>query len=121
MKILVVDDEGIVLQCCQRVLESEGFEVVLVPSAEAALQTMETHASNSILPSVILIDLKMPIHDGMYLMNIMKQKWPDIPIVIMSGYSTDETIIQAKKQGACCFIAKPFTPDELFATILQVI
>jgi len=116
MKILVVDDEGIVLDSCQRVLEADGFDAYLVPSADKALESME-HEDFALL----LIDVKMPGHDGMYLMREVKERWPDIPIIVMSGYDTTETIEEAVEMGAATFIAKPFTPDELLETIRQVI
>ena len=116
MKILVVDDEGIVLDSCKRVLEAEGFEVYLVPSADKALEAIKKDDFG-----LLLIDVKMPEHDGMYLMGEVKEKWPDIPIIVMSGYHTTETVEQAAKMGATSFIAKPFTPDELLETVRQVI
>jgi len=115
MKILVVDDENIVLESCRLVLQTEGYEVILVSSSEAALKVIE-----EIDPSLLLIDLKMPGHDGMYLMGEVKQKRPDIPILVMSGYATKETIDEVSVRGAAAFIPKPFTPDELLETIRQV-
>lgn len=116
MKILVVDDEGIVLDSCQRVLKAEGFDILLVTSADKALKAIEYDK-----PSLILIDVKMPVHDGMFLMQKVKEKWPDIPIIVMSGYPTKETITEACKMGAATFIEKPFTPDELLETINRFI
>ena len=116
MKILVIDDEGIVLDSCQRVLEEDGLEVLLVTSADKAITAIEGEE-----PSVILVDVKMPVRDGMDLMREVKERWPDIPILVMSGYDTTETIEQAVKMGAAAFIAKPFTPDELLEKVRQVI
>jgi DNA-binding NtrC family response regulator len=116
MKILVVDDERIVLDSCQRVLEADGFEVCLVPSADRAMEAMKKKGFG-----LLLVDIKMPEHDGMYLMREVKKEWPDIPIIVMSGYPTTDTIEEAVKMQAAAFIAKPFTPDELMETIRQVI
>jgi len=116
MKILVVDDEDIVLESCQAVFELEGFEVMLVPSADKALKAMQ-HEDFSLL----IVDVKMPKHDGMYLMEKIKKQWPNIPIIVMSGYYTTETIKEAFKMGAAKFIAKPFEPDELVKTVRQII
>jgi DNA-binding NtrC family response regulator len=115
-KILVVDDEGIVLDSCRRVLEAEGFEVSLVASAERALQVL---ADQSFV--LLLVDVKMPEHDGMYLMQRVKERCSEIPMIAMSGYHTGEIIAEARKRGATAFLAKPFTPYELLATIRQVI
>ena len=116
MKILVVDDEDIVLESCQAVFELEGFEALLVPGADKALEAIKNNDFD-----LLLIDVKMPKKDGMYLMRKIKEKWPDVPIIIMSGYYTTNTIKEAMKMGAATFIAKPFEPDELVKIVRQVI
>jgi DNA-binding NtrC family response regulator len=116
MKILVVDDEDIVLESCQAVFELEGFEVMLVPSADKAIEAMKNDNF-----ALLLIDVKMPKHDGMYLMGKIKEQWPNIPIIVMSGYCTTETIKEAFKMGAANFIAKPFEPDELVEAVRPTI
>jgi len=116
MKILVIDDEPVVLNSCRKVLEEGGFDVYLVPSADEALKAMKKEVSD-----LLLVDVKMPKHDGIYLMQKVKEKWPDVPIIVMSGYPTPDTITDGAKMGADAFIAKPFTPDELLETIRQVI
>ncbi|MBE9521629.1 MAG: response regulator [Proteobacteria bacterium] len=116
MRILVVDDEDIVLESCQAVFELEGYEAVLVPSADKALEAMKNNDFD-----LLLIDVKMPKKDGMYLMRKIKEQWPDIPIIVMSGYYTTETIQEAIRMGAATFIAKPFEPDELIKIVRQVI
>ena len=112
MKILVVDDEDIVLSSCRLVLAAEKFEVLLARSAEQALDLMMEE-----VPALLLIDVKMPAHDGMYLMKKVNERWPGIPIIVMSGYPTNGTIKAAADLGAATFIAKPFTPDELLETV----
>jgi len=116
MKILVVDDENIVLESCRRVLEAEGFEILLVESVNRAIKIIEDDD-----PALLLVDAKMPEHDGMYLMQEVKKKWPDKPVIIMSGYSTTEMMAEVTRMGAKNFIAKPFTPDELIETVYQTI
>jgi len=116
MKILVIDDEPVILNSCRKVLEEDGFDVDLVPSADEALKTMKKEVFD-----LLLVDVKMPKHDGIYLMQKVKEKWPDVPIIVMSGYPTPDTITDGAKMGADAFIAKPFTPDELLETIRQVI
>ena len=116
MKILVVDDEGIVLNSCRLVLEAEHFEVCPVLTADDALEALKGDGF-----TLLVIDVKMPGHDGMYLMREVKKQWPDIPVIIMSGYHTPETIREATEMGAATFIAKPFTPDELIEVVRQVL
>ena len=116
MKILVVDDDAIVIKSCRRILETEGFEVTTVPSADEALQKVKYYEFD-----LLLMDVKMPKHDGIFLMREIKKNWPDIPIIVMSGYPTPETIADVLKLGATQFIPKPFRPDELVKSVRQVI
>ena len=115
-KILVVDDEGIVLDSCQRVLEAEGFKVLLAPTVDAALEAIEKES-----PVALLVDIKMPERDGIDLMREVRKKSLHIPIIVMSGYTTIDTISQSAKMGAATFIPKPFTPDELIETVHKVL
>jgi CheY-like chemotaxis protein len=115
MKLLVVDDEGIVLESCRRVLETEGYGVSLAKAADEALEVIEKEDF-----SLLLLDLKMPVHDGIYLMRELKQRKKDVPIIVMSGYSTKETIEEADMMGANLFLPKPFTPEELLEAIRKV-
>lgn len=115
MRVLVVDDEPIVLQSCRRVLEAEGWEMISASSVAEALSILE-----SITPELLLVDVKMPVHDGMYLMRKVRGKRPGIPIIVMSGYATSETIKEAEGLGAAIFLPKPFTPDELAGALGSV-
>jgi len=114
--ILIVDDEDIVLASCRKVLEADGFEVMLASSAEEALVVMESR-----LPIALLMDIKMPERDGIYLMGQIREKWREIPVIVMTGYPTPETIAEAARMGAATLISKPFTPDELVEKIHRVL
>ncbi|MEW5733362.1 MAG: response regulator [Thermodesulfobacteriota bacterium] len=116
MKVMVVDDEKIVLDSCRKVFSAEGWEVIVEPSADSAIEALTT-----VRPSLFLIDMKMPVHDGMYLMDRIKEKAPGVPVIVMSGYHTREAIEESKKKGAVLFLMKPFTPDELVEAVRQVL
>jgi DNA-binding NtrC family response regulator len=116
MKILVVDDDPIVLDSCRRVFGAEGFEVKVAPSADKGLEALGEDGFQ-----LLLIDVKMPVHDGMWLIEKIKQVHPGIPIVVMSGYPVTETIATGFRLGAATFIAKPFTPDELLGTVREAL
>lgn len=116
MKILVVDDDAIVIKSCRRILESEGFEVLTVSGAEEALEMVRKFDVD-----LLLIDVKMPKYDGLYLMREIKKELPEVPIIVMSGYPTQETVNEVMKLGANQFVPKPFRPDELMRVIRQVI
>jgi ATP-dependent Lon protease len=115
MRILVVDDEPVVLRCCQRILEDQGHTVHLVGSADEAITVMEDEPFE-----ILLVDIKMPIRDGIDLVREIKGKWPQTSVVVMTGYATPGTIRKSRSVKADRFISKPFTPDELLE-ILQTI
>jgi len=116
-KILVVDDDKIVLESCRRILEEEGYKVLLVETAEEAIDLLEMEYVD-----LLIMDMKMPTHDGIYLFEQIKQKWPldiwpELPVIVMSGYPTPKTIMDGLNKGAADFIPKPFTPDELVSSV----
>jgi len=116
-KILVVDDDQIVLNSCKVVLEAEGHTVILVSSAREAIKLLEAEYFD-----LMVMDVKMPEKDGVYLLDIIREKWPlekwpELPVLVMSGYPTPETITDLIKKGAKEFISKPFTPDEFIVSI----
>lgn len=110
--VVVVDDEPIVLRSCRRVLEAAGWRVLEAGSVEGALAVVATET-----PRLMLIDMKMPGEDGVRLMRRLRDAGRCIPVILMSGYSTEETIREAEGMGALAFLGKPFTPDELSAVI----
>jgi len=114
MKILVVDDDTIVTMSCRRILEAEGYDVTAVRGAEEALAEIRRQKFD-----LLLIDVKMPKHDGLFLMREIRKEFAEIPIIVMSGYPTAETIADVMKTGATHFIPKPFKPDELIQLILK--
>ena len=116
MKILVVDDDPIVIKSCRRILESERFEIIAVSGADEALNIL-----SEIEVDLLLLDVKMPKHDGLYLMREMRKKSFGIPIIVMSGYPTSETVTDVMGLGAAQFIPKPFRPDELIKSVQQVL
>ena len=108
MKILVVDDDAIVAVSCRRILELAGHRVQTESDAEGALEALRKHTFD-----LLLIDVKMPKQDGVFLLLEIKKILPEMPIIVMSGYPTPDTIADVMKAGATHFIAKPFKPDEL--------
>lgn len=115
MKVLVVDDDIIVIKSCTRILESEGYAVTTVPGADEALDILSDNSFD-----LLLLDVKMPKRDGLFLLKEIRKTMPDVPAIVMSGYPTPETIADVLKAGATQFIPKPFRPDELVSTIQQV-
>jgi DNA-binding NtrC family response regulator len=115
MHILVVDDDQVVLESCRRILETEGITSTLATNVRDALTTLENETFD-----LILVDIKMPEEDGLSLIHQVKENDVRIPILVMSGYPTSETIDTSITEGARDFIPKPFTPDELLDTIKKI-
>jgi DNA-binding NtrC family response regulator len=106
--VLIVDDDPVVRDSLGKWFISEGFRVETAPSARHALEAMQHDTYDA-----ALLDIKMPGMDGMALQEKLREIDPDMPLVIMTGYASVETAVQALKQGAYDYITKPFDPDEL--------
>ncbi|MEW6213847.1 MAG: response regulator [Nitrospirota bacterium] len=115
-KILVIDDEDIVLISCQRALTSEGYDVKMAKSGIDGLKIIENESFN-----LALVDIKMPDMDGMEVLRQIKRKWPDTEVIIITGYSTLATAISSIKLGAYDYIEKPFTPDGLLLAVKKAL
>jgi two-component system NtrC family sensor kinase len=114
-KILVIDDEPIVRTSCERTLAPEGYDVTSAASGKEGLEMLEKETFG-----LVLLDLKMPDMDGIEVLDNIKNKWPDTKVVMVTGYSTVDTAVQALRFGAFNFIEKPFTPDTLLKAVKEV-
>ncbi|MEW5746087.1 MAG: response regulator [Nitrospirota bacterium] len=111
-KILVVDDEEIVRISCNRLLTPEGYDVKTVKSATDAFALLKAEPFD-----LVLTDLKMPDIDGIEVLRRVKEEWPHIEVVMITGYQTITSAVQAIKLGAFDYLEKPFTPDSILATV----
>lgn len=107
-KLLVVDDEPIICRTCFKILNDAGYDVKTLMSGSEALPVVEKE-----MVDVLLLDLKMPGIDGMEILKELKQVSPEIIIIIITGYATVDSAVEAMKLGAYDYISKPFTADEL--------
>ena len=115
-RILVVDDEETICEACHEVLAAEGYMVDTVLSGEKALETLAGSKYD-----IILLDLKMPGMSGIEVLGKVKQVMPRVDVVMMTGYATVESAVEAMKLGAIDYIKKPFTNKELSGKILEVL
>jgi NADH-quinone oxidoreductase subunit E/NADP-reducing hydrogenase subunit HndA len=106
--VLVVDDEQIVLKSCERILVPEGYEVNTAASAKTALEMLDTSQYD-----LIITDLKMPEMDGLEFMRLVRRKNPDINIVVITGYPSQESIKEALSLRIIDYLPKPFSPAHL--------
>ena len=102
VKILVVDDEPGVRQVLINYLSGVGYYVDSAQDGTVALDRLSRDSFD-----LVITDLKMPNMDGRALLQIMSDRFPEIPKLVLTGYSTDEDIIHALKTGASDFITKP--------------
>jgi len=107
-RILIIDDEEIVLDSCLSVLEGRGYEIATAPDGTEGLKKAEEFA-----PDLVLVDLMMPGISGFDVLEGMRGVDPAIVTIVITGYSTVESAVEAMKRGAFDFLPKPFTPDEL--------
>ena len=114
IKVLVVDDEKVVRDGCHRVLTGKGYEVL---SAENGMQALDLLDAKEI--DMILLDLKMPVMSGEEMLGITTEKYPDIPVIIITGHGTVDTAVECMKNGAYDFITKPFQIDQFLLTITR--
>jgi DNA-binding NtrC family response regulator len=106
--ILIVDDEEVVRLSHLRSLASAGCHARMAEDGKEALQVMEQQAFD-----VILLDLRMPDLDGMDVLKIIKERWPDSEVVVITGYPTIESAKEALRLGANNYLAKPVGPDDV--------
>src|SRR5689334_18531067 len=107
-RILIVDDELVVRDSLGKWFTSEGYTARPVASGRDALEILQQTEFD-----IALIDIKMPGMDGMELQGRLHEADPDLTVVIMTGYASVDTAVQALKRGAYDYITKPVDPDEL--------
>lgn len=117
-KIVVVDDEEPIRISLQMLLEDAGYEVTLFHSGEELATRVEQKDFSGY--DLIITDMKMPGITGMMLIDILHQHQVDIPIMVMTGFSDKEMVMDLLRKGVYGFIEKPFTQEHLMANISEV-
>jgi len=108
LNVLVVDDEQIVLDSVRKHLGKENFIIHTVLAVDQALEKVRQG-----IIDIILTDLMMPEIDGLEFMRLVKADFPHLPVIMITGYATINTALQATQLGAFDYVAKPFTRKEL--------
>ena len=111
-RILVVDDEEVVIRSCLRILGQSGHQVDAVASGGDALRKIEEAPVD-----LVILDIMMPKIDGLEVLQRVKESHPDIDVVMITGLSQIETAVRAMKLGAFDYLPKPFDPDQLTAVV----
>lgn len=117
-RVLFVDDDLIMLQAIEKRFAAYSglFSMLMANDGFDAIKKLKEHAV-----SLIVLDLKMPRMDGMSFLNHTRENYPDIPVIIVSGYRTSEMYKLAKAQGVIAYISKPFQVDDLGKVITSTL
>ncbi len=115
-KLLIVDDEKIALKNLRHIMKKEGYEVIATQSGSAALRLLEEQEFD-----VVLTDLRMEKVDGMQVLRRCRELHPDTEVIMITAYATIDSGIQAMKQGAYYYIAKPFKLDEVRKVVREAL
>lgn len=111
-RILIVDDQPMVLKCLKSALAADGHDVATVSAGDMALKLVGFQPFD-----LIITDYAMPGIDGVRFLEIAQKKSPNVPIIMITGYGTPETAIEAMEKGAFDYLTKPFSLDALRSTV----
>jgi signal transduction histidine kinase/CheY-like chemotaxis protein len=115
-KVLVVDDEPDVLQLCKRILRSDGYQISRASSGQQAVDLARRERFD-----LLLTDMKMPGINGLNAFQTIRTFNPDLAGVVMTGYGTMQTAIEALRLGLDGFVTKPFAPEDLRSAISEAL
>jgi DNA-binding NtrC family response regulator len=115
-KILIIDDELIALKNLKHVMKKEGYAVTGTQSGQKALQYLEEQDFD-----VVLTDLRMEKIDGMQILEKCRSQYPDTEVILITGYATLESAVEAMKQGAFYYIGKPFRLDDVRKVVREAL
>ena len=108
LNLMIIDDERAIREVCKEVAQSMGFNSCVADSAEHGYRMLETQNID-----VVLLDLKLPGAGGLEALHQIKARRPDAVIVVVTGYGTVQSAVQAMKNGAYDYVTKPFSMEEL--------
>ncbi|HUQ97500.1 MAG TPA: sigma-54 dependent transcriptional regulator [Chitinophagaceae bacterium] len=115
-KILIIDDDRDMCLLLKRFLSRHGFEVLESYSGKKALELLET-----VEPDLVMCDFRLEDMEGNVLLGKIKDKYPHLPVIIITGYSDIKIAVEVMKMGAYDYITKPLFPDEILVTIKKAL
>lgn len=115
-RLLIVDDDESVRRIVAAILEDEGYEAITTDRAERALSLIEEAPF-----ALVVTDLKMPDHDGLWLLGELRRCHPDTAVIMMTGYGQVDTAVQCLKYGAYDYLTKPVRVNQLSASVLRAL
>jgi DNA-binding NtrC family response regulator len=111
-RVLVVDDEAVIRDALKRILEGERFSVETCVSGHSAIESLHERDFD-----LIVTDLKMPGMNGIEVLKAVKTLQPEAPVIMITGYASVDTAVEAMKNGAVDYIAKPFSPEQFLEKV----
>ena len=115
LNVLIIDDEEVICNACHLILSERGHTVEHKTDGAAGLKALQSNSYD-----VILLDMMLPDMDGMEILKTIKQKTPQAGVIVITGYSTVANALKAMKLGATDYLSKPFSEDELLASIEKI-
>src|ERR671912_706446 len=115
-KILIIDDDRDMCLLLKRFLTRHGFEVLEAYSGKKALELLET-----VEPDLVMCDFRLEDMEGNVLLGKIKERYPHVPVIIITGYSDIKIAVEVMKMGAYDYITKPLFPDEILITIKKAL
>ena len=115
-KLLIVDDERVALKNLEHVMKKEGYGVTATQSGQNALKLLEEQQFD-----VVLTDLRMEKVDGLQVLKKCRELHPDSEVIMITGFATLDSAVEAMKQGAFYYIAKPFRLDEVRKVVAEAL
>jgi two-component system, NtrC family, response regulator HydG len=115
-KVLVIDDDRDICLLLNRFLSRRGYEVIEMYTGKKALAWMDNNQ-----PNLVMCDYRLGDMDAMEMLTSIKNKYAEVPVIIITGYSDMRTAVKVMKMGAYDYITKPLLPDEIIHTIQQAI
>ena len=115
-KVLVIDDEDIVLKSVNKILSEENYEVDVSSSGRQGIDRAIERSYD-----VVLSDIRMPDIGGMRVLRDIKRAKPSLAVIMITGYGSVQSTVQAMKLGAADYLEKPFTPDQLLKAVASAL
>jgi two-component system cell cycle sensor histidine kinase/response regulator CckA len=116
-RVLVAEDDWLLCRMIARLLEEEGYEVVLARNGADALR--QALAGPTV--DLVVTDIRMPVMDGWELSRQLRQRWPALPVLYMSGFDVELTRDAADGRTSAIFLRKPFELDELSRRVARLL
>lgn len=111
-KILIIDDEIVICKSCEKIFRRAGHETLYSTSGKQALKFIENDEFD-----VVFTDLKMVDIGGLEVLQFIRKKFPEIIVIVITGFATISSAVETMRGGAFDFLPKPFTPNELLAVL----